>query len=70
MPAATSVKRRVSATIGGAAATAAIPLGYGVANWKLLAGAAAIGAVGGFFGINIPAVVKRYTSKRKAPTPE
>jgi nitrate/nitrite transporter NarK len=63
-----TVKRRVSATIGGAAATAAIPLGYGVVNWKLLAGAAALGAVGGFFGVNIPAAVKRYLPKKKPPT--
>jgi hypothetical protein len=62
------MKRSVSAFLGGAVATAVIPLGYGVVDWRVLTGAAVIGGVGGVFGLNVPAMAKKYTAKRAAKT--
>jgi hypothetical protein len=65
----TDIKKRAASALGGAVATAAVPLGYGIVNPKVLAGAAALGAVGGLCGVNVAGMVKRYAAKRKAPTP-
>lgn len=61
------MKRRLASAAGGAIATAAIPAGMGVLNPKVLAGCAALGAVGGLCGINVAAWARRYMARRKAP---
>lgn len=53
-----SKKKRAAFAVSTAAATAAIPLSMGVLDWKILAGAAAAGLVGGALGVNVPAVIK------------
>jgi hypothetical protein len=65
-----SVKKRAASALGGGVATAAIVAGYGIMNWKALAGCAALGAVGGFCGVNVPGLLRRYAARRKAPAPE
>jgi uncharacterized membrane protein YfcA len=54
----TSKKKRAAFAVSTAAATAAIPLSMGVLDWKILAGAAAAGLIGGALGVNVPAVIK------------
>lgn len=64
------MKKRIGSAVGGAVATAAIPATNGILDWRILAGAAAMGAVGGFFGVNVAQRVKRYAAARKAPPPQ
>jgi hypothetical protein len=64
------MKKEVSAFVGGAVATAAIPLSNGMTNWKVLAGAAALGGVGALCGVNVPQMLKKYAAKRAAVKPE
>jgi len=63
------MKRRIGSAAGGAIATAAIPAGMGVWDLKVLAGAAAIGAIGGLCGVNVAQRVQRAMAQRKAPPP-
>jgi len=59
------VKKRIASALGGAVATAALPVGIGMYDWRVLAGAAALGAVGGFFGVNVASKVKQYLPKKQ-----
>jgi len=60
------MQKRLGSALAGAVATATIPAGFGVIDWKVLAGAAAAGAVGGFFGIDVAGVIKkRLPSNRR-----
>lgn len=66
------MKRHISAFIGGAVATAAIPPSMGILNWKAIVAAAAVGGVGALCGVNVPQLAKRYAAgraARKAPPP-
>lgn len=60
------IKKRVTGLIAGAAATAAIPAGFGLLNWKVLAASAAIGGLGGFFGLDVARIL-RQKIPRKPP---
>lgn len=65
-----SLKWRMSHAAGGSVATAAIPLGAGCYDWRIVAGAAVAGAVGGLLGVNVAAMAKKMLAKRKAPASE
>lgn len=51
--------------LAGATATAAIPAGAGLTDWRILAGAAALGAVGGAVGVNVADIVKKRMAAAK-----
>jgi len=59
-----SVKKKLAAAVTGAVSTAAAPASMGVIDWRVLAGAAVLGAVGGFFGFDIAGAVKRKAQRR------
>jgi len=67
MQTATSVKKKVGSALGGAIATAGIPASFGVMDWRLLAGMAALGAIGGFCGVNVAARIRRVLPQKKTP---
>jgi len=60
------MKKKLGQAVGGAAATAAIPVSFGGWDWRILAGFAGVGAVGGFFGVNVSQKIKAYLALRKA----
>ena len=62
------MKKQIGSFLGGAVATAAIPAANGVYDWKILAGAAAVGGIGALCGVNVPTAVKKYTAKRATKT--
>lgn len=62
------MKKQIGSFIGGAVATAAIPATYGIVDWKILAGAAALGGIGALCGISVPSAIKKYTAKRATKT--
>jgi hypothetical protein len=62
-----TLKKRLASALGGAVATAAIPFSYGVVDYRVLAGSAALGAIGGLCGVNVAGMARRYAAKRKAP---
>ncbi|HBA72199.1 MAG TPA: hypothetical protein DCZ63_08445 [Geobacter sp.] len=51
-------KTKVASAASGAAGMAAIPVGMGVYDWRVLAGAAAAGAVAGWFGVDLAKHIK------------
>lgn len=59
------MKRRIASTLGGAVATAALPPSVGILDWRVIAGAAAVGAVGGLFGVNVAGWARRQWAARK-----
>lgn len=58
-------KRQIGSAIGGAAATAAIPASLGFMNPKVLAGAAVLGAVGGFFGVDVAGKIRKAAAPQE-----
>jgi len=44
--------------VGGAIGTAAIPASMGMLDWKILAAAAAVGGLGGLFGVDVARLAK------------
>jgi len=59
------MKKQIGQAVGGAVATASIPASFGVFDWRILAGAAGVGAIAGFFGIPLAKIVKDKLPKRK-----
>ena len=59
------MKRRIASTLGGAVATGSLPLSLGVLDWRVIAGAAAVGAVGGLFGVSVAGWARRQWAARK-----
>lgn len=49
---------------GGAIGTAAIPATMGILDWRVLAGAAAVGGLGGLFGVDVAKLAKQKMGKR------
>lgn len=59
------MKKQISQAVGGAVATATIPASFGVVDWRILAGAAALGALGGLFGFDVAKNIKGRFAKPK-----
>jgi hypothetical protein len=64
----TTIKKRLASALGGAVATGVIPVGYGCWDYRVIAGCAVAGGVGGFFRVNVAARIKRMLPKKKPPT--
>jgi hypothetical protein len=64
------MKKRIASTLGGAVATGSLPMSVGCMDWRVIAGAAAVGAVGGLFGVNVAGRARRAWVARKPPTVE
>jgi len=52
------LKTKVASSISGATGMAAIPVGMGMMDWRVIAGSAAAGAVAGWFGVDLAKKVK------------
>lgn len=50
---------------GGAVGTAAIPVSLGLYDWRVIAAAAAVGGLGGLFGIDVAKKIKAKMPARK-----
>jgi len=58
------MKRRIASTLA-RVATGSLPPSLGCMDWRVIAGAAAVGAVGGLFGINVAGWARRQWAARK-----
>lgn len=61
----TQIGKGAAKFVGGAIGTAAIPATMGVYDWRIILGAAAVGGLGGLFGVDVAQVVKRKMAKVK-----
>lgn len=60
-----NIKRGAKNFLTGAVSTAAIPAGMGVMDWRILAGAAALGGIGALAGVNVADRLKRKKEQGK-----
>lgn len=56
---------KAASAVSGAVGMAAIPAGMGMYDWRVLAGAAAAGAVAGWFGVDLAKNIKAKLPKGK-----
>lgn len=62
-----TMRKKAGLALGGAVATGSLPPSVGCMDWRVIAGAAAVGAVGGLFGVNVAGWARRAYAARKQP---
>ena len=60
----TKKKTKAASAVSGATGMAVIPPAMGIYDWRIIAGAAAAGAVAGWFGVDLGKTLKAKMAKK------